>query len=136
MQSMTEINNPFAGILTGPRETAPNGARTGALLSYTVEGGFAGTAAIAVVRGAQPFENDLGFGFLKGAAAATADAGVDMLLQKSFGHNIGGHDLFRPTGLEALGIGVAAACSMDPRLRVGLAATSWLVGRAQNYFSA
>ena len=78
----------------------------------------------------------MGMGVVKGVAAATADAGVDRLMQKQFGHNIGGHDLFRPTGLEAMGMSLAATAPIDARLRIAVAAGSWLAGRIENYFDA
>jgi hypothetical protein len=75
-------------------------------------------------------------GLAKSAGAATAVAGFDMYLQNHLGHKILGHDIFRPTGLEMLGVGFAASGKMDPKCRLGLAATSWLIGRIENLFDA
>ncbi len=137
------------GLFKGPPEKAQNGAHTGAPLSYGIEGGITGcysgpAAGIlklpalteATTMSKAIVTRQTGLGILKGFGAATADAGFDMLLQKQFGHNIHGHDLFRPTGLEMFGMGAAVAAPIDIRLKLGLAGVSWLAGRVENYFDA
>jgi len=73
-------------------------------------------------------------GVLKGAAAAGITAGFDMALQKTFGNSIGGHDLFKPSMLETSAMAVTAAVPIAARIKVGLAAASWLAGRVENYY--
>jgi hypothetical protein len=149
-----EVRHLLEGIYTAPHERAPNGARTGALASYGIEGTVGGLTAGTVVAVGEmkalssPLSlgavgeatkaglGDMGSGLLKGGLAAGAGSGLDMLLQREFGHNIGGHDLFRPTGLEMLGLGAAAAVPMDLRVRAAVAGVSWLAGRVENYFDA
>ncbi|HEY9684348.1 MAG TPA: hypothetical protein V6C86_22400 [Oculatellaceae cyanobacterium] len=59
-----------------------------------------------------------------------------MLMQNAFGHNINGHDYFRPTGAEAIGMGLAAALPFDLRVKLGVAAFSWAAGRIENHFDS
>jgi hypothetical protein len=130
--------------------------RTGHLASYTVEGATVG-AITGGINAWDAFWSTPGLrltnptvlrqamdaamihelrGLAKSAGVATAVAGFDMYLQNHLGHKILGHDIFRPTGLEMLGIGFAASGKMDSKCRLGLAATSWLIGRIENIFDA
>jgi hypothetical protein len=118
-------------------------ARTGALASYTLAAGIGALggigphllkAASAETGPVLPMLTDKALA--KAMVAGTVVAGLDMLGQKLTDHNVGGHDLFRPTGLEALGIGMAAASQIGWRAKLAIAGFSWLAGRVENYFDA
>jgi len=51
-----------------------------------------------------------------------------------FGEKIAGQDLFRPTVAEEFGVSVSAAAPLDTRLKIALAATSWIGGRVLNFY--
>ena len=72
--------------------------------------------------------------FLKGAAAVAADAVVDTGLQKLTHYNVNGHEMFKPTGVEMFGIGIATAAPLDIRMKAAVIGLSWLAGRVQNRF--
>ncbi len=72
---------------------------------------------------------------MQGMGAAAATTWFDTVLQNQYGTNVNGHDLFRPTRFEQLGIGLAAAAPIDIKLRIGLAAVSWLGGRVGDYYN-
>lgn len=134
------VGKAYTDFVTAPAETARNGAHTGALGSF----GLIGLSTGAIYGIEATFGNPSilssaatsGLSAIKGLTAATGDAAVDMALQKEFGHNIAGHDLFRPTGMEAMGMALAAVLPMDTRTRLVLAGASWLIGRVENYFDA
>jgi hypothetical protein len=117
--------------------SAQEGAMPGLGLGlYTGMRNFEAASALESFSRAEsvPFWKPLGMGVLKSTGASVINTGLDTLLQKEFGQNIGGHDLFRPTAIESLGIGFAAAASIDMRARLVLAAGSWVAGRVANYF--
>ena len=119
--------------------------------SYAIEGGLTGTG-LGLGLAAKSFAGDVGvigasaaasravnvfaLSALKGFAVATLDAGVDLGLQKMLGTDINGHNLFKPTGIEMIGMTVAAAYPMDIRLKLGLLAASWLAGRVEDSIEA
>ena len=76
----------------------------------------------------------IGKGAAIGIGAALADVGLNTALQGVFGENIAGKDLFRPTAAEEFGVSVIAAAPLDTRLKIALAATSWLGGRVLNFY--
>jgi hypothetical protein len=108
-----------AGALGGlvPRVLEATAPETGSILPMLADGAVSGARAMAT-------------GMLAGGAVA----GLDMLGQRLTDHNIGGHDLLRPTGLEELGIGLAVASPLGWRAKLAIAGFSWLAGRVENYF--
>lgn len=94
----------------------------------------AGSLAGAQMEPLRAFPPGLVKGASLGFGAALVDVGINAGLRKYYGAEIAGHDLFRTTNAEELGISMAAAAPIDRRLRVGLMAASWLGGRLLNYF--
>jgi hypothetical protein len=92
-------------------------------------GGFVG--GLATLSPSRAFE-----GSIEGLIAGFATAGIDRGLDMAVGDRLGGHRLFRPTGVESLVIGVAEGLPIkDVRVRLALAATGWILGRVDNYFT-
>ena len=72
-------------------------------------------------------------GALKGTGAAIAVAEFDRGLQWIFGHKIFGHDVFAPTPEEEAAASFAANFSGNGWLRIGVAGSSWIIARGQNF---
>jgi hypothetical protein len=72
--------------------------------------------------------NNMALGFAIGTGAALVNRELDFLV----GDSIGNVRAFRPTGIESLGYGIAAAVPLDYRWKIGLSAAAWTVGRVDN----
>ena len=74
-------------------------------------------------------------GAAKGAGVAVAGALLDTGLNTLFPSIARHKGLFAPTGVEALGVGMAAAAPIDSlQLKATLVGAAWLGGRIYNYF--
>lgn len=93
---------------------------------------FASAVGSAVVGSSSYSFAAVGKSMAYGIAGGLVESIADKALDERFGNSLTGYRLFKPSVVEAVGLGIGLTMPMDFKWRAAVIGGSWLLGRVEN----